>query len=110
MRKICYTHGYIEIMKHSTLTMGALQSERLFLSHAYTEIFPICDNSAVYKDTDSQETSAEYSKEVPIGGKEISRKRVQTTKAFTSRRCAPACHKFAALFPKYHGEEFLSQQ
>lgn len=78
---------------------GTLQSENtfLYLSHAYTEIFPICDDSAVYKDIDSQKTSAENSKEVPLAGKEISMQCVEPTKALTSTRCAPACQQFTAL-------------
>lgn len=80
-------------------TMEALQSAQTFLclSHAYTEILPICDDSAVYKDTDSQETSAGHSKEVPLAGKEISMQGLQPTKAFISTRCAPACQQFALL-------------
>lgn len=89
--------------------MEALQSAQTFfcLSHAYTEIFPVCDDSAVYKDTDSQETSAEHSKEVPLAGKEISMQGVRPTKAFISTRCAPACQQFASLsFGSTMGKSF----
>lgn len=81
----------------------------LCLSHAYSEIFPIYDNSAVYKDTDSQETSAEHSKEVSLGGKKISMQCVQPMKALISIRCTPACQQFAAFFLQYCWKEFLSQ-
>lgn len=89
--------------------MEALQSAQTFLclSHAYREIFPICDDSAVYKETDSQDTSAEHSKEVPLAGKETSMQGVQPTEAFISTTCAAACQQFASLsFGSTMGKSF----
>lgn len=93
------------------LTVEALQSAQTFLhiSRVYTEIFQICDDSAVYRNTDSQETPVEHSKEVPLASKKTNMQGVQHTKAFTSTRCAPACQQRASLssrFLQYHWEEF----
>lgn len=94
----------------STLTIEALQSAQTFfhVSPAYREIFPICDDSAVYRNTDSWETAVEHSQEGSLTSKGASRQGLQNTKAFASSRRAPARQRLASLsfrFLQYHREE-----
>lgn len=94
----------------STLTVEALQSAQTFLhlSPAYTEIFPICDDSAVYRNTDSWETAVEHSQEGSLASKWSSRRGVQNTIAFGSTRRTPERQRLASLsfrFLQYHREE-----
>jgi len=100
-----------KITQCSMLTIETLQTAQtsLHLSLVYTEIFPICDDSAVYRNTDSQETAVEHSKEAPLASKETGMQGVQHTKAFTSPGCAPACPQLASLsfrFLQDQQEEF----
>lgn len=93
--------------------MAALQSAHTFLhlSLAYTEILPICDDSAVHRNTISRRLSAsmEHSKEVSLSRQTTSMQCVQHTKAFTSTGYTPACQQLPSLsfsILQYHQEHF----